>query len=36
MPEQRSETERNKAVVRRFIEEVQNQKDSPPGRRCSG
>jgi hypothetical protein len=27
MSEQQSETERNKAVVRRFIEEVQNQKD---------
>ena len=27
MSEQQSETERNKAVVQRFIEEVQNQKD---------
>src|SRR5215212_8197196 len=27
MSEQQSETERNKAVVRRFVEEVQNQKD---------
>jgi hypothetical protein len=26
-PERQSETERNKAVVRRFIEEVQNKKD---------